>query len=161
MRTGIGPYSTATEMLGALRDKTISSAELIELHVQRIEERDGPLNANPVRTFDRLREAAERADRARAGGKRAAWRSGPRCRHDTPGDGSDLGGSIRVPAAYCGLYGHRPSQTAVSRAGAFPFGDFENPVIVGGVQGPLAPSAIGMELLFDVVAGPGHGENAA
>ncbi len=29
--------------------------------------------------------------------------------------GSDIGGSIRVPAAYCGLYGHRPSDSAVPR----------------------------------------------
>ena len=36
--------------------------------------------------------------------------------------GSDIGGSIRVPAAYCGVYGHRPSETAVPRTGSFPFG---------------------------------------
>ena len=247
MSSEIGPYSTATEMLTALDNKTISSAELVELHVRRIEERDGRLNAIPVRTFDRAREAAERADRARAGGERAALlgvpmtlkestqvaglpqsagieplkdyrpaSDGPIARsvfaagacllgktnipvalgdwqadspvygrtnnpwdvERTPGGstgggaaalaagmtpleiGSDIGGSIRVPAAYCGLYGHRPSETAVPRAGSFPFGDVENPAIVLGVQGPLARSAVDMELLFDVVAGPGVGEDA-
>jgi len=28
--------------------------------------------------------------------------------------GNDIGGSIRVPAAYCGVYGHRPSETAMA-----------------------------------------------
>ena len=41
--------------------------------------------------------------------------------------GSDIGGSIRVPAAYCGVYGHRPSETAIPRAGAFPFGRCPEP----------------------------------
>ncbi len=68
--------------------------------------------------------------------------------------GSDIGGSIRVPAAYCGVYGHRPSETAVPRTGSFPLADRPNPAIVMGVQGPLARSATDLELLFDVVAGP-------
>ena len=72
--------------------------------------------------------------------------------------GSDIGGSIRVPAAYCGVYGHRPSQTAVPTTGAFPFADLPNPAIVMGVQGPLARSARDLELLFDVVSGPVVGE---
>ena len=75
--------------------------------------------------------------------------------------GSDIGGSIRVPAAYCGVYGHRPSETAVPRAGSFPLADRPNPAIVMGVQGPLARSATDLELLFDVVAGPGLGRGTA
>ena len=74
--------------------------------------------------------------------------------------GSDIGGSIRVPAAYCGVYGHRPSETAIPRAGSFPFADLVNPGAIMGVQGPLARSAIDLELLFDVVAGPVEGEDA-
>jgi len=35
--------------------------------------------------------------------------------------GTDCGGSIRVPAAYCGVYGVRPTHGAVSLAGAYPF----------------------------------------
>ena len=75
--------------------------------------------------------------------------------------GSDIGGSIRVPAAYCGVYGHRPSETAIPQPGAFPFADDPNPAFVMGVQGPLARSAIDLELLFDVVAGPVVGEATA
>lgn len=33
------------------------------------------------------------------------------------GIGSDIGGSIRIPAAFCGIYGFRPSQTRISRHG--------------------------------------------
>ncbi len=72
MAQPIGVYSTATEMLGALRARKISSIELVEMHLQRIDERDGALNAIPVRTADRARDAARRGRcRARARPARA------------------------------------------------------------------------------------------
>src|SRR5213594_4317589 len=72
--------------------------------------------------------------------------------------GSDIGGSIRVPAAYCGVYGHRPSETAIPKSGSFPQADWPNPAFLMGVQGPLARSALDLELLFDVLVGPEPGE---
>ncbi len=75
--------------------------------------------------------------------------------------GSDIGGSIRVPAAFCGVYGHRPSETAMPRSGQFPLPPMPNAAGVMGVQGPLARSAKDLELALDVAAGPDTGEDVA
>ncbi len=75
--------------------------------------------------------------------------------------GSDIGGSIRVPAAFCGLYGHRPSDTAVPRTGHIPGAPLPNPAVVMGVQGPLARSAGDLDLALSVIAGPVVGEDVA
>src|SRR5437667_632913 len=75
--------------------------------------------------------------------------------------GSDIGGSIRVPAAFCGVYGHRPSETAMPRSGQFPMPPMPNAAVVMGVQGPLARSADDLELALDVAAGAEVGEDVA
>jgi len=75
--------------------------------------------------------------------------------------GSDIGGSIRIPAMFCGIYGHRPSETAVTRVGAVPASTRPNPAFFMGVQGPLARSADDLELALDVIAGPEVGEDVA
>ncbi len=244
----IDPYSTATAMVQALRQREISSTELVDLHIARIEAHDSALNAIPVRTFDRARQAAKQADARLAAGDDAPllglpmtlkestltaglpqsagikalkdyrpavdgpvstqvlragacllgktnipvalgdWQANspvygrtnnPWDVSRTPGGstggggaalavgmtplevGSDIGGSIRIPAAYCGVYGHRPSETAIPKSGGFPMEDLPNPTALMSVQGPLARSAFDLELLFDVLIGPEPGEDIA
>lgn len=241
MTHDINPYSTATEMRAALQAKAISSQELYAIHRERIEERNEPLNAIVINTFDRGEAAAKEADRRIAAGEHAPllgvpttlkeseqvaglpqsagliqmkdhvpgsdgqvparvfaagaallgktnipvalgdwqsdspvygrannpWNLGRSPGGSTGGGGaalaagmtpleigSDIGGSIRVPAAFNGVYGHRPSESAIPRTGSFPGSQFPVETAIMGTQGPLARSAFDLELLFDVVAGP-------
>ena len=69
--------------------------------------------------------------------------------------GSDIGGSLRVPAFHCGVYAHKPTFALVPSRGhtppplpALPF-DRDLAVI-----GPMARSAADLSLLLDVIAGP-------
>lgn len=75
--------------------------------------------------------------------------------------GSDIGGSIRVPAAFCGVYGHRPSESLVPKSGQFPFPPLPNAAVVMGVQGPIARSAEDLDLALSILAGPDVGEDVA
>jgi amidase len=75
--------------------------------------------------------------------------------------GSDIGGSIRVPAAFCGIYGHRPSETLLPKSGQFPMPPMPNAAVVMGVQGPLARGAEDLELALSILAGPDVGEDVA
>lgn len=76
--------------------------------------------------------------------------------------GSDIGGSIRIPAAFCGVYGHRPSASAVPSYGQVPGSPLPNPgFVMGAHQGPLARSAADLVLALSVIAGPIVGEDVA
>jgi len=67
--------------------------------------------------------------------------------------GSDIGGSIRVPAAFCGVYGHKPSFNLVPSRGHAPAGMTGAPPPLA-VVGPLARTAADLRLALDVTAGP-------
>jgi amidase len=68
--------------------------------------------------------------------------------------GSDIGGSIRNPAHYCGVYGHKPTYGIVPCRGHLPPapGMLAEPDL--GVVGPLGRSAEDLALALEVVAGP-------
>jgi amidase len=241
-------FSSATGMLRAFQSKQVSAVELLELHLQRIDRLNGPINAVVIKDYERARAAAATADAARARGEdgkllglpltikdaidvqglpttcgvperaqtfpehdarlvasvreagavimgktnvppnAADWqtdnplfgRTGNPWNLDRiPGGssggaaaavtagltplefGSDIGGSIRYPAAWCGVYGHRPSSTAIPDSGHFPGSPLPNPTLQFNTLGPLARTAEDLALGVDVVAGPDIGEEVA
>jgi amidase len=77
--------------------------------------------------------------------------------------GSDIGGSLRVPASFCGVFSHKPTYGLVSQIGHIPPlpGSFSEPDL--NVIGPMARSARDLRLLLSVLQnGPmaGKGETA-
>ena len=61
--------------------------------------------------------------------------------------GSDTNGSIRVPSAFCGIFGLKPTYGRVSRAGAFPFVTSFDHI------GPFARSVEDLATVFDALQG--------
>ena len=234
--------ASATELAAAIRRKHISSRELLDLFVDRIDRLDGKVNAVVTRDLDRARVAAKAADDATARGdalgvlhglpvtiKDAIATEGIRSTggaieltdhvptedatvvaaikdagaivfaktnlprwsgdlqsyneifgttsnpHDPtrgPGGssggagaavaagftsfeiGTDIGGSVRIPSHFNGVFGLKPSFGVVPQRGYLDH--------VGGgttdadinVFGPIARSADDLDLLLDVLAGP-------
>ena len=83
-----------------------------------------------------------------SGGEAAAIASG--C--SAGGVGSDGGGSIRVPAHFCGICGLKPTPGRIPATGHFPPGAGAFSWI--GVVGPMARTIADVRLLFEVMAGP-------
>jgi amidase len=68
--------------------------------------------------------------------------------------GSDIAGSIRCPAHFCGVLGHKPTHGLIPERGHIPGAPGARSEADLGVMGPLARSADDLSLLFDVLAGP-------
>ena len=68
--------------------------------------------------------------------------------------GSDIGGSIRCPAHFCGVWGHKSSYGVVSQRGHIPPAPNSYRPFEMAVAGPIARDARDLELALDVVAGP-------
>ncbi len=69
--------------------------------------------------------------------------------------GSDIGGSLRVPAFHCGVYAHKPTFALVPSRGHLPpplppLPSSRDLAVIG----PMARSAADLSLLLDVIAGP-------
>ncbi|HEX3990375.1 MAG TPA: amidase, partial [Acetobacteraceae bacterium] len=235
-------YRRATDLIEALVTKTVSSRELVDAAIARIEAHDSKINAVVVRDFAVARAAADAADAALARGERrpllglpmtvkeqfniaglpttwgqpafknwqptedalvvarlkaagavilgktnvplnlSDWQSyndiygttnNPWDLTRTPGGssggsaaalaagyvalelGSDIGGSLRIPAHFCGVYAHKPSLDLVPQRGG---GPPETPAIPFrgdlAVTGPMARSATDLALELGVISGP-------
>ena len=90
----------------------------------------------------------ERSPGGSSGGAAAAVASGMvTCEY-----GTDIGGSVRVPAHFCGLWGHKTSWGLVSKHG------HDHPAMAGGdahdgalsIAGPLARNAADLRLLLEL-----------
>ncbi|MGW6355107.1 amidase [Streptomyces sp. NPDC055092] len=233
---------TAEELLAALRAGDVTSAELTDEAIARIERDDKAINAVCVPDFDRARAAAQGADQARARGEDGpllgipvtvkesyniaglptTWGM-PQCRDYMPAEdavqvsrlkaagavvlgktnvplglqdvqtfneiygttnnpwdhartpggssggsaaalasgfgvmsiGSDIGGSLRTPAHFCGVYAHKPTVGLAATRGMVPPHAPALPAELDlAVVGPMARSARDLMLLLDVMAGP-------
>ncbi|MGB7469753.1 MAG: amidase, partial [Candidatus Acidiferrum sp.] len=94
----------------------------------------------------------ERSSGGSSGGEAAAIASG--C--SMGGVGSDGGGSVRVPAHFCGICGLKPTPGRIPATGHFPAGGGAFGWI--GVVGPMARTIADVRALFEAMAGPDAGD---
>jgi amidase len=115
-----------------------------------------PIYAGDVETFNEVHGrtnnpwALDRAVGGSSGGAAAALAAG-----QTGFElGSDIGGSIRNPAHYCGVFGLKPTWGIVPIRGHVPGPPGSLAVADVGVAGPMGRSAADLALGLDVLAGP-------
>ncbi|MEU6559980.1 amidase [Nocardia nova] len=235
-------FQSAEELLAALRAGAVTSVELTDEAIARIERDDKAINAICVPTFERARAEARAADEARARGEDrpllgipvtvkesynmaglpTTWglpafrdyvpaedavqvtrlveagavilgktnvppmlqdlqsfneiygvTNNPWDHGRSPGGssggssaalaagfgalsiGSDIGGSLRTPAHFCGIYAHKPTLGLVATRGMVPPNVPALPTEQDlAVAGPMARTARDLTLLLDVMAGP-------
>jgi amidase len=115
---------------------------------------DPAQTSNPI--FGRTNNPwnVERTPGGSSGGAAAAVASGM-----TPFDvGTDLAGSIRIPAHFCGVYGLKPTEHRVSLAGLIPGLTAPRSVRIMSCIGPLARTVDDLMLLYSLIAGPDEGD---
>ena len=90
-----------------------------------------------------------------SGGEAAAIAAGL----SAAGVGSDGGGSIRVPAHFCGICGLKPTPGRIPSTGHFPKSG--GPFALLGVVGPMARTIEDVAMLFEAMAGGDDGDPCA
>ncbi|TMD97876.1 MAG: amidase, partial [Chloroflexi bacterium] len=105
---------------------------------------------NPI--FGRTKNPwnSERTPGGSSGGAAAALAAGM-----TPFEiGTDLTGSIRIPAHFCGVFGLKPTEQRVPLTGLIPGLPGPRPIRIMSCIGPMARTVEDLALLFAIIAGP-------
>src|SRR6058998_950318 len=111
---------------------------------------DPAQSINPI--FGRTKNPwnSERTPGGSSGGAAAALAAGM-----TPFEiGTDLSGSIRIPAHFCGLFGLKPTEQRVPLTGLIPGLSGPRPVRIMSCIGPMARTVDDLALLYSIIAGP-------
>ena len=111
---------------------------------------DPAQSINPI--FGRTKNPwnSERTPGGSSGGAAAALAAGM-----TPFEiGTDLTGSIRIPAHFCGVFGLKPTEQRVPLTGLIPGLPGPRPVRIMSCVGPMARTVEDLALLFAIIAGP-------
>jgi amidase len=111
---------------------------------------DPAQSINPI--FGRTKNPwnIERTPGGSGGGAAAAVAAGM-----TPFEiGTDLSGSIRIPAHFCGVFGLKPTEQRVPLTGLIPGFPGPRPVRIMSCVGPMARAVEDLALLFAIIAGP-------
>lgn len=90
--------------------------------------------------------------RRAAGGSSGGEGAAVGCGGSPFGLASDIAGSIRIPALFCGVFGHKPSSGLVPTTGNYPPSDGESGRMLG--IGPIARRAEDLMPILRIVAGP-------
>jgi len=94
-----------------------------------------------------------------AGGSSGGEAAAIACGLSAAGIGSDGGGSIRVPASFCGICGLKPTPGRIPAAGHYP--PCGGPFSLIGVVGPMARTVEDLRLLLQVTSGYDVGDPVA
>src|SRR5439155_911671 len=129
-------FTPATELVALFRRRKVSPLELTRAVLARIEKVNPSLNAYCTVAAEQALAAAPRAAAALATGL------GPLAQ------GSDLGGSLRIPAAFCGVVGFRTTPGLVP---VWPATLAWDP---WSVEGPMARTVADTALMLTAIAGP-------
>ena len=87
-----------------------------------------------------------------AGGSSGGEGAAVGCGGSPFGVGADIGGSIRIPALFCGVFGHKPSSGLVPNTGMYPPTPGEAGRMLG--TGVIARRAEDLMPLLRLIAGP-------
>jgi amidase len=116
-----------------------------------------PLGLRDIQSFNEIYGTTnnpwdhERTSGGSSGGSAAALAAG----FGALSIGSDIGGSLRTPAHFCGVYAHKPTLGLVAARGMVAPAVPALPVDLDlAVVGPMARTARDLTLLLDVMAGP-------